>query len=87
MRVGDDGRRAACKDEPCILCRGEERTLDMNMGIDQPRYDAGAGEVVPPLPPVISYADDVAVLHREVRAFPGACKGVEDYAAGEDGIS
>jgi len=59
----------------------------MNMGIDQPGYHAGAGEVVSPLPLIISYAYDVAVLHREVRAFPGACEGVEDYAAGEDGIS
>ena len=35
------------------ICRGEERTLDMNMGIDQPGATR-ARRVMPPLPLIIS---------------------------------
>ncbi len=84
--VGDNGRRAVRKDEPGILSRGKKRTLDMDMGVDQPGHHVGAVEVVLLLPMVVPEADDVAVLHREIHALPGTCEGVEDHAAGEDSI-
>ena len=75
-----------CEDEPGILCRHKKRTLDMDMGVDQPGHHVGAVEVVLLLPMVVPEADDVAVLHREIHALPGTCEGVEDHAAGEDSI-
>jgi len=84
--IGDHGRSTTRKDEPGILGRREKRTLDVDMGVDQPGHHVGAGEVVLLLPLIVPEADDVAVFHREVHALPGAHKGVEDLGPGEDSI-
>ncbi|KAF5043080.1 hypothetical protein DSECCO2_505950 [anaerobic digester metagenome] len=85
--IGDHRRCAVGKDEPGILRRREERTLDVDVGVDQPGHYVGPRKVVILPPPVVSKANDATVLDRKVHALPGARERVEDLAAGEDGIS
>ncbi len=84
--VGDHRRRAVRKNEPGILRRREKRTLDVDVGVDQPGHHVGPRKVVLPLPLVLPEADDVTVLHRKVRTLPDARKRVEDLTCGKDRI-
>lgn len=86
MGVGDHGRRAASKDESGILRRREERTLDVDVGIDQAGNNISSREIILPFPLVVTETDDAAAADRDVRAFPGAREGIEDLAAGEDDV-